>query len=255
MKLTTRKLALFSLPCLLSAVCLTVWYARFKVPEEIISQSDQQLLKQTAIHTPWPEANLSPKLLSSDDRDTLSESLAQTILRELKNFPKDGKELELALLKCSAEFQYQMHPERKTCIDEYAGEPDYACMQKRGWGRKELRQILFAQKLDLNGDGQDDYIVSSRYPHLALNANNSNVYFVLLSKAKKQHYLAYAGWAVDHLEARLNPVNQEVVLTEEIEKLYGKYTVFYQIDPKTLHYHKRICLVEDKDGISLCPNP
>lgn len=246
--------ALLAFICLASAGLLALGYRWLASPIEHISDEDKHLLKQLAIHEPRIVGDLQAQLLKSDDKHSLSENLAQTILHELKNFPETGAELQQALLKCSAEFQYQLHPERKTCTDNYMGEPDFACMQKRGWGKKDLRQILYAQKIDLNGDAQDDYIVSDRYYCHELSANSGNVYFVLLSDGKKLHHLAYAGWASEYLEARRNPKNNQIVLTEVLERNYGKYTQFYQLDKTGLRYRSRICLIEDKEGTGLCPD-
>ncbi len=249
------KLALLALALIPLAALAIYLLSHASNQSSTISTDDQLLLAQTARSEARVDSDTQPRLLNKQDHNTLSENLAQVILRELDQFPKTGAELKQALLKCTAEFQYNLHPERKTCADNYMAEPDFACMQKRGWGRNDLRQILYAEKVELNKDGHDDYIVSSRYGCLELNANNSNVHFVLLSNDKKQYHLAYADWAVDHLEARVHPVNHQVVLMEVIEKLYGKYTRFYQIDTPSGRFQERICLVEDKDGVNLCPPP
>ena len=166
----------------------------------------------------------------------------------LKWEPK-GKELAQSLYSCSAAHAYTLS-RSSTCDNEFGGDIDNTCLLKHGFGRRSVGQALTADKIDLNGDKIPDYLISDRYYCMTLSANQSNVFFVLLSQPSGEFRLSFADWASYGLAVVENPISKEKVLIERAPKTYGTYTKILHLENG--RYRPRICVLKDEHGFSKC---
>lgn len=185
-----------------------------------------------------------------EEPDVVSEKIAQSLLQQLEAWPGKGKEMTEALLECSAQQASTMDGDRSSCVEKYNGAVDVQCLVQRGYGRKSIGQILTTDRLDLNNDCVADYIIKDRYYCNQLSANQSNVYFVLLSRSKNDFRLAYADWASYGLEVVKSPVDGTNVLIERAPKSWGVFNRIMQLSNG--EFTTRICIFEDKTGFSRC---
>lgn len=208
-----------------------------------------------AIATAKPVASRARTLdvardVKPQEPDFVPEKIAQSAIEQLSGW-SNGKELSDALLYCSAIRASRVQGNKSSCFDE-GGDEDgsAACLVKQGYGRTSVGQALKAEKIDLNGDGMPDYILSDRYYCGGLSANQSAVYFVLLSQSAGGFRLAYADWASYFLEVVSEPSSGAMILVEKGLKTYGTFTrIMHTIDGK---YVPRACVVEDDRGFHKC---
>ncbi len=190
------------------------------------------------------------RLVRADEPDAVSEKIAQSLIVQLEGWGGKGKGLAQSLRECSALQAIAMENRKSSCVNDYSGEADVSCLIKHGIGQKSVGQSLTADRFDLNVDGVPDYIISDRYYCNGLSANQSNVYFVMLSDKKGGFKLAYADWASFGLQVVEHPVTKEKILIEQAPKNYGVYSRIMQlVDGK---YVSRICVLRDDKGYSRC---
>lgn len=190
-----------------------------------------------------------PRRVKDGEPDAVPEKVAQSILSQLDQRGGSARDLAEGLRDCSAMHATGVSALKTACGDEY-NEPTVECLRKEGHGQKSIGQILAARRFDLNGDGVPDYVIADRYYCNALSANNSNVYFIMLSDAKKGFHLGYADWATMNLLVVRHPKTEQLTVVEKSSKLYGTRTAIFDIRDNELV--ERICLREDDSGFSAC---
>ncbi|MDR3573577.1 MAG: hypothetical protein P4L50_06940 [Anaerolineaceae bacterium] len=215
-----------------------------------IDEADIRLVSAEPLESKARRLIGNERVVQPNEVDAVSEKIAQSLISQLGDWGAKGKELANSLLECSAIHAANMQGNKSTCFDNYSGEAKEGCLVKHGVGRKSVGQILTADRFDLNADGIGDYIISDRYYCSSLSANQSSVYFVLLSRAKGDFHLAYAGWASYGLDVAKDPANGSNVLIERTPKTYGMYSRVMQLVNEK--YVPRICVVQDSDGYSRC---
>jgi len=184
--------------------------------------------------------------------DYVPEPIAQSLRTQLAKWP-NGAELAEALSYCSGALVSKRLGAKSACEGEYSDQPESACLTQHGYGKKSIGQALTADRHDLNGDGVDDYIISDRYYCQNLSANQSNVYFVMLSTSKNEFRLAYADWATGGVYVVEDKVHGKPVLVEQLGKASGTYTTLYQLlDSK---FVPKTCVLHDDKGYSACELP
>lgn len=189
--------------------------------------------------------------IKSKQADYVSEQVAQSLLEQLKQWPQTGVELASALHYCSGRVASTQLGGKSACQEADGPEAEAACFQQHGYGKQSVGQALTADRRDLNGDGVKDYIISDRYYCQSLTANQSAVYFVMLSAPKGGFKLSYASWASYGLSVVDDKVNRKPVLLEQAEKQYGKYMRI--LDLVDSRYVLKSCLFQDEHGYSACP--
>ncbi|HEY0589290.1 MAG TPA: hypothetical protein VGD52_24380 [Pseudoduganella sp.] len=205
-----------------------------------------------------PLPNISNQLIGKErqvkpsEPDYVPEPIAQSLKTQLAKWPK-GAELAGALSYCSGELVSTRLGEKSACNDGFSDKPEPACLEQHGYGKKSIGQALTADRHDLNGDGINDYIISDRYYCQNLSANQSNVYFVMLSKSNKDFKLAYADWASIGLQVVDDKVSGKLVLIESAGKSYGTYSTIYQL--RDSKYIPKACIFQDQKGYSPCELP
>jgi hypothetical protein len=215
-----------------------------------IDEADIKLVSTKPLDSRANQLIGKERVIRPDEPDAVSEPIAQSLIHQLESWGENGKGLAESLHYCSASHAAAMSKKKSSCFDEFRGEADPGCLLKQGYGRKTVGQMLTADRFDLNGDGIDDYIISDRYYCFGLSANQSNVYFVMLSRTKDDFGLAYADWASYGLEVVVDPTSGAKVLIERAPKSYGIYSrVMHLVKGK---YIPRICIFEDEHGYSRC---
>lgn len=214
-----------------------------------IDETDLQIASAESIKSTARKMIGEDRIIAPSEPDYVPEKVARTLIQQLQQSTDKDKELAKNLYACSAEHAYKLskhHP----CDNEFSGETDEACLRKHGFGKNTVGQALAADRIDLNSDGIPDYIVSDRYYCMTLSANQSNVYFVMLSQPNGAWTLAYADWASYGLSVVHNPVNKELMLIEQAPKTYGTYTRIMALTNG--RYTPRICVLQDEHGASKC---
>lgn len=212
-----------------------------------VSKADMAIASAKPIASRLGTTNI-PRDVKPQDPDFVPEKIAQAVLKQLRSW-SNGKEFGDALLNCSAVRASKVQGDKSSCFESESGDPT-ACLVKRGYGRKSVGQALAADKVDLNGDGTPDYILTDRYYCMELSANQAQVHFVLLSQPSGDFRLVYADWTSNYLEVVLEPTTGAKVLVEKAHKTYGTYTrIMHMIDGK---YVPRACVVEDDRGFHNC---
>lgn len=183
--------------------------------------------------------------------DFVPEEVMQEAIAQLRSWGKEGQVLSDGLFDCSAIRAFRANGKPSSCFgDNGDEESSAACLAKRGYGKKSIGQALSANKVDLNGDGKLDFMLSDRYYCRELSANQAQVYLVLLSQPSGSYKLSYAGWASYGLEVVLDPTTKSPVLVEKAVKSYGAFTrIMHLVDGR---YVPRICLVQDEKGLRKC---
>lgn len=181
--------------------------------------------------------------------DYVPEPIAQSLRAQLAKWPK-GPELADALSYCSGALAVKRLGEKSACDVDF---PEASCIEQHGYGKKSIGQALTADRRDLNGDGVKDYIISDRYYCQSLSANQSNVYFVMLSTPTKEFTLAYADWAFYGVHVVDDKVNGKPVLIEQGGNLSGTYTTIYQLLGSK--FIPKACVSHDDKGYGACDLP
>lgn len=245
-----KKTALFAAAILLILVSVFIWR---QGRQHGLDKADLQLIEAKPLASKARRMIGEARPIRPDEPDAVSEKVAQSLIRQLENWGGKGKELAAALRECSALHVMRVHKDYSTCTDEYSGDVDVQCLIKRRIGQKEVEQMLTADRYDLNADGIDDYVISDRYYCGQLSANQSNVYFVMLSRTKDDFRLAYADWAAERLNVVEEPASKQKVVIEQAYHLYGDFsTVMKLVDGK---YVPRVCIVKKDEGYSSCRQP
>ena len=221
------------------------------------SAADLNLISIKPLESKMSHSSDGERVVRSDEPDAVSEKVAQSLMSQLKTkgkhgreLAKDGRDLAEDLAACSAIHASKMQGDKSSCFDEYSGEADSACLIKRGFGRKSVGQVLTADRFDLNGDGIRDYIITDRYYCHFMSANQSQVFFVMLSHKKEGFHLAFADWIFDRFVVVEEPKSGSKVLIERHEKAYGIFNTIMQLEGGK--YVPRVCIVEDEHGVNLC---
>lgn len=200
-----------------------------------------------------------PSLMNSDydharvvglsEPDAVSEKIAQSLISQLKRKGKAGQEFADGLALCSAKHAFEVRPSASMCKNEDDGSL-WECLVKRGVGRRVVGQSLMADRFDLNDDGIPDYIITDRSYCGYINANQAQVYFVMLSMAKDDFRLAYADWTSNSIRVVIDPDSGKKVLIEGMAKASGIYSiVFTYINGQ---YISGRCIVENVQGVDYC---
>ncbi len=217
------------------------------VSDEDIRVSNLEPLPQTSNRLIGKERQVKPS-----EPDYVPEPVAQSLKTQLAKWPNGG-ELAGALSYCSGVLVSTRLGMKSACDDGYSDRPERSCIEQHGYGRKSIGQALTADRIDLNGDGVKDYIISDRYYCQDLSANQSNVYFVMLSNARKDFTLAYADWASYAMYAVDDRVKGKLVLIESAGKSYGTYSTIYEL--RDSKYLPKACIFHDEKGYSACELP
>jgi hypothetical protein len=218
-----------------------------------IGKAREADIKIASLHALDSKANRligKERVVRPDEPDFVSEQVAQSLISQLANWEGNGKGLAEDLQECSAIHAAYMLGNKSSCFHEYSGEAEEGCLVKRGYGRKSVGQALTADRMDLNDDGILDYIISDRYYCPRLSANQSNVYFVMLSSGKNNFRLSYADWASYGLNVVQDPTSGAKILVEKAPKLYGTYTrIMHLVEGK---FVPRVCIFQNEQGYSEC---
>lgn len=217
------------------------------VSEEDIRVSNLEALPDISNRLIGKERQVKP-----NEPDYVPEPIAQSLKAQLAKWPK-GAELAGALSYCSGALVSKRLGAKSACDGDFVVEPENSCIEQHGYGRKSIGQALTADRRDLNGDGVKDYIISDRYYCQNLSANQSNVYFVMLSNSKKEFALAYADWASYGMYVVDDKVNDKLVLIESAGKSYGTYSTIYEL--RDSKYFAKACIFHDDKGYSACDLP
>lgn len=190
-----------------------------------------------------------PRRVKPDEPDYVPEPVAQSLKGQLVKW-KGGDAFVQALGYCSGVLVAERLGEKSACYNDFAIEPDAECVAKHGYGKQSIGQALTADRHDLNGDGIKDYIISDRYYCHDLSANQASVYFVMLSKSKKEYELAYADWASYSLSVVDDKVSGKLVLLEQAVKSGYQYTRIHHL--KNSKYVLQACVYHDESGYQTC---
>ena len=189
--------------------------------------------------------------VKASEIDFVPETVMQEAMAQLRSWGKEGRALSDGLFYCSAIRAFRASGKPSSCFGDYGDEEgSAACLVKRGYGKESIGQALSANKVDLNGDGKLDFILSDRYYCRELSANQAQVYLVLLSQPSGSYKLAYAGWASYGLKVVSDPTTKSPILVEKAPKSYGAFTtIMHLVDGR---YVPRICLFQDEKGLRKC---
>lgn len=237
-----------TLPLVLLTILLTACNREESTSK--FTQEDVAIAHAESIDGLYERVYMQPaRLIKETEPDAVPEKVVQSLLSQLDQRDDSGKALAEALRDCSALHATTVKVPKTACGDEY-NEPTVSCLRQEGHGQKAIGQILAAKRFDLNDDDVPDYVIADRYYCNALSANQSNVYFVMLSDGGQRFQLGYADWAVSDLLVVQHPSTRKKIVVEKSSKLYGTRTAIFEIQ-----HHKlveRTCLSEDDNGFSAC---
>ncbi|KQV50987.1 hypothetical protein [Duganella sp. Root198D2] len=214
------------------------------VSDEDIRLSNLEPLPSIANSMVGKERQVKP-----GEPDYVPEPIAQSLKAQVAKWPK-GEKIADALSFCSGALVAKRLGAKSAC-EIYSMEPESSCIAQHGYGKNSIGQALTADRRDLNGDGVKDYIISDRYYCFSLTANQASVYFVMLSNSKKDFTLAYADWASAGIVVVDDKVKGKLVLMEQAQKSYGKFSTIYEL--RDSKYSAKACVISDEKGYSACP--